>query len=251
MGKSANQNNIKIRSDREQRASQLILRYIDFQCVVLGSRFPLFLIFKAPCWIINTFHTFILYVDMPSYILGCSCHINQVRVFEVNTWHLSPGTRKQSCDLPWCPMWTLVSLRVPGVPCAASLWDYLYFTGHAKASWELSESRSVACHLQPLHWNTQSLRVFHIEFNFHTKLFKQTVCYVFVFFANCQDLKNKTQKLSWEWTLLPSTAFAVHTVPQFNTQKQLSSRWQQLHCLLKLCKKIFGRKLYPFGIILS
>lgn len=34
----------------------------------------------------------------------------------MNTWHLSLGTRKQSCDLSRCPMWTLVSMRVPVSP---------------------------------------------------------------------------------------------------------------------------------------
>ena len=87
----------------------------------------------------------------------------------------------------------------PSVPCAASLWDYLYFTGHAKASQELSESSSVDYHLWPLHWNTQSLCVFHIEFNFQTKLFKHTLtqlCFFFFFFCTLsgfKELKNSPE----------------------------------------------------------
>lgn len=57
------------------------------------------------------------------------------------------GSRKQSCDLA---RWRTTShvgscqFESPTVPCAASLGDYLGFSGHVNASWE-----------QPLHRNAQ------------------------------------------------------------------------------------------------
>ncbi len=153
VGKSADQNNIKIRPDRDEKSrtkscSCLYTQIFDWWswaafafCSLLESllNYLYFSNFYPICW-----HTI--------YILCCSWCLNQVRVFQFPDIHLWEGeNRAVTCQGgAQCPMWAPVSVKVK-VPPAASLWDYPRSHGHAKASWELSKSRDVNYHLQPLH----------------------------------------------------------------------------------------------------
>lgn len=87
----------------------------------------LFLI--SVCWIIYTFQTFILYVDV--HTLCCACRLNLVRVFQENTWHLQYLWAVENRAATWQgdaqrPMWARVSLKVPLSPVLLPLgitWD--------------------------------------------------------------------------------------------------------------------------------
>lgn len=114
------------------------------------------------CWIIYTFQTFILYAEV--HILCCACHLNLVRVFQENTWHLqylwAVENRAAPCQRGvQCPMWAHVSLKVPLSPVLLP----------SGITWDSADMLMLPGNLwteQPLHRNAQ----FFFLFASHTVL---------------------------------------------------------------------------------
>lgn len=149
-----------------------------------------------------------------------------------------PGKHLPSTSGQWRTELWQCQFESPSVPCAASPWDYLGFTGHAKASQKLSVSRNVDYHLNLCIEMHSVLRCLPYKETFSIGII-QSLCHnMFSQLSGYRQLMS----ISWEWRFLPSLAFISPMLLQFIIQKQ-----QFAQNMLK----IFGRKWVPFGIILS